>query len=340
MSKTITINDIAEHLGMSRNTVSKALNGKSVPIKTKQLIIRTATEMGYKSFQSISSFQGELKGKKILIVSSNMLLNISFHINVMRGIEIALSENNMELLQYTVSSSASPEDISNYIKQFKVDGILCIEFFDKANIEEVLKLNLPTVFLDFTFSEDIKSENNFDIILMENFSSIKNFCISLIQQNRCKSFGFVGDYKNCLSFYERFMGMREALFLKNIPYREENNILCDNDLPYNDIKKLAAQIKKAKLPDCFVCANDFIARMTIMALNHLNIDVPSKIKVIGFENSTESKTNKPSMTTVNVDKFAMGKEIVGLLKQRMNSREENCHIVYIKNSVIERESTR
>ena len=35
MSDTIKISDIAEKLGISRNTVSKALNGKYVPEKTK-----------------------------------------------------------------------------------------------------------------------------------------------------------------------------------------------------------------------------------------------------------------------------------------------------------------
>ena len=34
MSKTITINDIAEQLNLSRNTVSKALNVKYGPEKT------------------------------------------------------------------------------------------------------------------------------------------------------------------------------------------------------------------------------------------------------------------------------------------------------------------
>ena len=55
MKKSLTIADIADALHLSRNTVSKALNGKHVSPKTKQLILDTAVQMGYKSFDLISS---------------------------------------------------------------------------------------------------------------------------------------------------------------------------------------------------------------------------------------------------------------------------------------------
>ena len=50
MSDTIKISDIAEKLGISRNTVSKALNGKYVPEKTKIAVLNAASELGYKNF--------------------------------------------------------------------------------------------------------------------------------------------------------------------------------------------------------------------------------------------------------------------------------------------------
>ena len=50
--KSVRINDIARELGLSRNTVSKVLNGKSVPEKTRKLVLAKAAELNYKQLSS------------------------------------------------------------------------------------------------------------------------------------------------------------------------------------------------------------------------------------------------------------------------------------------------
>lgn len=45
-----TIQNIADHLGLSRNTVSKALkNSSEVSENTRNLVIKTASKLGYKN---------------------------------------------------------------------------------------------------------------------------------------------------------------------------------------------------------------------------------------------------------------------------------------------------
>ena len=47
----VTIQDIAKELNLSRNTVSKAINNTGILAEsTKQLILKKAAEMGYKTF--------------------------------------------------------------------------------------------------------------------------------------------------------------------------------------------------------------------------------------------------------------------------------------------------
>ena len=90
--------------------------------------------------------------------------------------------------------------------------------------------------MDTVFS-DVDSNYNYDIVMMENIHSVKSYCLKLIDEGGCRSFGFVGYYKNCLSFYERYLGMRDAMFLRDIPYDPANNILADNALPDNNSEK-------------------------------------------------------------------------------------------------------
>ena len=338
MSDTIKISDIAEKLGISRNTVSKALNGKYVPEKTKIAVLNAASELGYKNFPKMRDSYAALANKKILLLSTKMLMNIPFHIYVLKSIEAELSKLNVSLLRYTLSSSAHFENLKNYINKFKVDGIMCMEFFDADLIQQVKSLDLPIVFMDTVFS-DVDSNYNYDIVMMENIHSVKSYCLKLIDEGGCRSFGFVGYYKNCLSFYERYLGMRDAMFLRDIPYDPANNILADNALPYNNIEKFSGLISKATLPDCFICANDYIALLTLEALKVLDISVPEKIKVVGFENSSGSKYSTPTLSTINVDKTALGKELVQTLINQMLSPSKHPKFSYINCKPVPREST-
>ena len=55
MGKRITIQDIADSLGVSRNTVSKAINNTGVLADaTRDKILQKAAELGYKQFSYLS----------------------------------------------------------------------------------------------------------------------------------------------------------------------------------------------------------------------------------------------------------------------------------------------
>ena len=65
MEKKITIQDIADALGLSRNTVSKALNNTGVLAEdTRQKILEKAAEMGYRRVIYISDPSPAEKKKK------------------------------------------------------------------------------------------------------------------------------------------------------------------------------------------------------------------------------------------------------------------------------------
>ena len=55
MSKKVTIQDIADALGISRNTVSKAINNSDgLADSTREKILQKAIEMGYKQFSYVA----------------------------------------------------------------------------------------------------------------------------------------------------------------------------------------------------------------------------------------------------------------------------------------------
>lgn len=338
MKNNVTIQDIADALGMSRNTVSKALNGKHVPIKTRNAVIAAAIEMGYKGYKLAAASDGSLGHRRFVILSTRLLMNISFFISVLKGIEESMTEYDIDFVQFSITNSASFTKFKRYLADAKVDGIICMEFFEPAYIAELVEQGIPLIFFDFPLYHSAL-RGSYDIVLPESQEAIKNFCMQLIQDDNCKTFGFVGDYLHCRSFYERFVGMKEALFLSGLPVDLQYSILEADSMPYTTEKLAEALDSLPALPDCFIAANDSIALNLIAALKSRKIHIPKDVKVVGFDNNPSAKHVSPLLTSFNVDKISLGRKLTTLLLERVTNPAQANQIIHINSKVIIRSST-
>ena len=94
-----------------------------------------------------------------------------------------------------------------------------------------------------------------------------------------------------------------------------------------------------KLPDVFICVNDFIAIDVLQVFRKLNISVPDDVYLCGFDDSPESKIVTPSLTTIHIHCQIMGYSAVQLLVSRINEPSLNFRTVYTETSMKYREST-
>jgi LacI family transcriptional regulator len=338
MKNSVTIQDLANALGMSRNTVSKALNGQHVPAKTRNAVINAAIEMGYKGYKLAANSEVSLGQKRFLILSSQLLMKYNYYVHVLRGIEESLTDYDIELVQFSITNPASFSKFKRYLSDYKVDGIICIEFFEPQYIAELLEMGLALIFLDFPLYTTAL-RGHYDIILPESFEAVKGLCMQMIREENCKTFGFVGDYLHCQSFYERFTGMKEALFLSGLPVDLQYSILNDDSTPYEPQTLAEAISALPALPDCFVAANDSIALSMLTALKSLKIHVPKDVKVVGFDNISDAKLSSPPLTTFNVNKHALGKRLVSILLDRISNPTQANQLIYIASKNIIRSST-
>lgn len=337
MKKMVTIADIANALGLSRNTVSKALNGQHVMPKTRQLVINTAISMGYKSFDVISTNK-DMGQKRILILSSVPLLSSNYYIYLLKGISSEAERRGFEVMQYFFRPHSNFGALKSYIAQIEINGIICIEFFNEKMVAEITSLNIPTVFLDYPTYE-CNLSGNFDVLLSESIISVSNACKLMIDKG-IRLFSFIGNPENCRSFYERYLGMREALYRNKLPFAEENNITDSNLSVYNEVNILAKRISALPVfPECFVCSNDYIALKVLEALKLLKKANFNRVNVIGFDNGPESKLSSPKLSTVNIDKATLGSNAVHILAERMANKKSPCKIIYTGTNFISRETT-
>lgn len=335
MEKRVTIQDIADALNLSKNTVSKALNkGDSVPPATRDKVLNKAAELNYKGYGLTGDIQLTQLNKNIMLLNKGDIFNVDFFSRIMNGVANKVSENKFNLLVSMVNESeiASIKIPPNITKD-KVDGIICIEIFDIQYINALLSLGIPIVFIDFHYNyENIKG--NYDVVMMENETKIYTIVNKMIY-NGCKHIGFIGDYKHCRSFYERWLGFCHSLYENKIQNSNDLNILTKNAPYYQNSDWILSQLKqKHILPDAFVCANDSIAKPLAEALNKLEMHIPSDIKISGFDDDPSVASIISQITTVRIYKAEIGICAAETLFSRIKNPNKQNQIIYINTEII------
>lgn len=344
MKHKVTIQDIADALNISRNTVSKAINGTGIVSKeTKIKIFNKASELGYKQFAMLSQNLTETittqPNYEIALFSHSVLNTSHFSSPLLHTFQEHISTLGYRLSMYTIRNDFMYQcELPLNFNYASTKGIIVIEMFNEKYTEFLCDLEIPTLFID-TYANTKGKTIRSDIMYMENSGSSYQMTLSLIT-NGLKKIGFVGDYLHCHSFYERWCGYRYAMQDSSLDNYKDFCILENDNLPYYNPELLVSKIKALPtLPEAFVCANDYIAIDVIRALKSINLVIPKDVKICGFDNSTESRIIEPPITTADIPGDSMGHFAAEILLSRMQHPELSYRTTYVQTQIITRLST-
>ena len=354
MADRITIQDIADALGVSRNTVSKAINNTGILADaTREKVLKKAMEMGYKQFSYVTALDAlkqetetikTAPGKEIALLTTGFLGESHFSPTMLDHFQRELSQMGYSLSMHRIL----PEELKagRLPSSFNTDrtsGILCFEMFDHAYSQMLCTLEIPLLFVDspvIGMGTTLKA----DCLYMDNQSGIFSFVREMVRRGK-KRIGFIGEFLHCQSFFERYMAFRNIMYLQGLPYSEEHCLIYNKEgveFPSSDDYKdyLTQALGKLKdLPDVFICANDFVAIDTISVLRKLGYSVPEDVYLCGFDDSPESKIITPALTTIHIHSQIMGYAAVHLLISRIEEPSLNYRSLYTETDLIYREST-
>ena len=344
MSKKVTIQDMADALGISRNTVSKAINNtEGLADATREKILQKAVEMGYKQF----SYAGTLE--EIAAPSPDIRAGYQGEIALLTGAFLSHShfatlmldkfQSGISLLGYTMNTHRVTEsDIANKtlppsVHMEQVKAILCVEMFNWDYDEMLCNLGIPVLFVDGPARVGGRSLPA-DQLYMDNATAVTQFVNDMLRQGKTR-IGFVGEYKHCQSFYERYIAYYLAMAMAGHPAEEKYLFRC------NHLKELLEQYGAAtELPEVLICANDFVAVDVIQWLEKLGKRVPEDVLVCGFDDAAESRLSRPPLTTVHIHTQIIAYSAVHLLMARIKEPSLDFRTVHTETELIYRESTK
>ena len=372
MRERVTIQDIASALGLSRNTVSKAINNTGpVADSTRAAVLKKAAEMGYKQFSYLKvSAPGQAGDSFLMNLSMNPMAdpdNRDFRPPSSGPTEIAflttgrldnshfgspmldLICHEMSLVGYSVTIyRLLPADIAalrvpDGIRPTRTAGIICAELLDRNYCRMAADLGYPILFVDFPVYTD-EDTPDADILLMDNEKCIASF-IRQMKEKGYTRFGFMGDKFHCRSFFERYRGYRNALEIYGLTYDPAICLEERYESPeFDDYETFILHLKNRlqampALPDAFICANDFNALDLITALRGLGKRIPEDVMILGFDDSPESRIITPTMSTVHIHSQAMGILAVRMLLSRIKEPDMYSYTIHAETTLVLRAST-
>ena len=343
--KKVTLQDIADELGISRNTVSKAMNNsEGIAASTRDKILQKAVEMGYKQFSYVNSlleskdmtslpasqqYQGE-----IALMTSSFLSQSHFASTMLDKFQREISQAGYTMNTHRVTKENLRTMTFPYtFRKDLVKAVICIEMFDFDYDTMICDLDVPVLFVDGPVKRDGYSLPA-DQLYMDNTTEITRFVNIMLAAGKTR-IGFVGNYNHCQSFYERYTAFRVAMLMADVPV-DERHVFCTNRV--EEIIESIADLEE--LPEVFICANDFIAGDLVRDLFSIGKSVPEDVLILGFDNSPESRYFRPALSTVHIHTQVMAFAAMQLLISRRHEPSLDARIVHTETELILRDSTR
>ncbi|WP_417942582.1 LacI family DNA-binding transcriptional regulator [Flavobacterium sp. RS13.1] len=337
--KETTLKEIADILGISITTVSKALkNYPDVSEKTKKAVLTLAKDLHY----TPNSFAVNLRTKESKTIGL-IIPEVVHHFfsGVVNGIIDQAEKNGylVIILQSNESLELEKKQVALLLSK-RVDGIimsLSNESNNDPHITEIIDKEIPFVQFD-KIAKLIPSSK----VIINDRKAAQEAVQHLIDIG-CKKIAHIRGLENPQNSIDRFMGYKMALEKNGIPF-DPGLVYACKSITFEQGVEFAKQIlEEDKEIDGIFVITDLVAIGVLAHFNQEGIKVPEDIAVIGFSNWLVSQVITPKLSTVNQPSYDMGVAAFTLLLEEILSRKEGKvfkpKIVELETEVIVREST-
>lgn len=313
----VTIKDIAKEVGVSYQTVSKALRGKGViNEETAEKIKKIAKEKGY-----VPNFAA-----RVMTTNKSQLLAIflpqiasSFYHKFLQGIENLANKYGYSILLYLFKDT-NIEDKLETILSYHVEGIIIFENYFSAEILKTFKAhNIPLLFVNST---NIPPDANH--IAIDAHYGIRMAFEHLYQLNHRNILFALSDHE---AEMKRIDDIKQ--FTAEYGINVTSKIYCDNYSSAEVFKNFDVKDLQKNIT-AIIGTSDYIALPIMSRLQEQHIAIPDDISIVGFDDLEFSEFLFPPLTTVEQPKKEFGEKIIHTLFGLMRGESNQSIVIFPK----------
>lgn len=331
MARGIRMADIAEQLGVSTVTVSKALgNQRGVSDELREKIKATAEEMGYEF--PVSYRNRERKGYSIgvLVAATYIEKYATFYWEFYQLLLTAAAKSSSFVMLEVLSQEAERElqDIL-LIREERIDGLIILGRLSSEYLRHIKEeCQIPTVYLDF-YDNQVEE----DCIISNSFYGAYKLTNYLFQMGH-EEIAYVGTVLTTDSITDRYLGYQKAMMEHGREVRQDW-IIKDRD----DVRRMYDQVTlPQELPTAFFCNSDLTASRVIKALQERGIRVPEDVSVAGYDDYLYPGVCDTPLTTYSVNMERMAEEGIETLVKKIDGEPYRKGIHVVEGKLVERAS--
>lgn len=313
----VTVRDIAQAAGVSIGTVSRALkNQRGLSDDTRKLVRDVARRLGYDAGRLRSA-----KARRLVFMvhrhHSSFSLN-PFFSQVMHGVEEACRAVDVVP---TVLSAGPADPLRHLLRLHEPDAVLAAGFFETELIELLRGTDLPLALVDLWMPgcRSVNPDN-----AQGGFLATRH----LLGLGR-RRIAFLAGSLAHFSIRERERGYRRALYEAGQPADPDLEVMAPPGLDTAQGAEAAMRqlLKLRPRPDAVFAYNDAAALAALRVCQSAGLRVPDDIAFVGFDDIAAASQGSLGLSTLRVDKEALGRTGVDLVMHGDDMPQEIVHAV-------------
>ncbi|ANU11209.1 hypothetical protein BBH88_13350 [Planococcus antarcticus DSM 14505] len=291
MKKSINAYDVAKKAGVSQSTVSRVLNDyQFIKKETKEKVLKAIEELEFTRDEIARSLANRETRTIGLIVGD---ITNAFFSESAKVITRIAQENDYNVI--LCNTNHDEESLVQYIDSLKgqrVDGII-IAGADKDNkkIRELFDQHFPVILYNSIIEHD-----KANYVAVNNYQGAR-LAVEHLYELGHRDIGYIAGPEKYVTTHLRNIGFESALTHYNLKLNP--NFVYTDEFLYEKVyaftKKLLRQPER---PSCLFVASDQMALAVLDAASSENIEIPSQLSVIGFDNISLAGNSYIGLSTV------------------------------------------
>lgn len=330
----ITIKDIARELGVSINTVSRALNNKpDVSDETRQRVLDTADRLGYVPNTLARSLVAGETCTLGLICSD--LVN-PFYARIAQGVEeTARADGYTTIIASTNEENDAERRAVNLMRSKRVDGMLISPTqLSYEHIARLIQEHIPFILVNRHIDEFQTG-----YVVNNNQHGAYQAVQHLVSLGHRRIAHITGPIR-ISSVKERISGYVQALENNGIPFDE--SLVIHSDLTLESAYQIVFKLLRAEnRPSAIFTYSDHLAIGAIKAIRELKLSIPGDISLVGYDDIEYAQFLDVPLTTVRQPMYEIGQRAVFHLLEMIRLEEftPEQHQEILEPELVIREST-
>lgn len=309
----LTVGAIADELGVSKTTVSRALSGKGrISRETRDRVEEYVRRAGYEAAGSINKLEHRPTNNLALVIPFHFVqLDLPFLRKCMGGVCRMADQRGYDILLCYADSSNTAQ-LERQLAANKVDGVILSRTLVKDPCRDLVQeYGVPYVALGHLEDKTILQMDD------NNIEAARELTRLLLQMGIRRIF-YLGSRPEYTVNIDRMAGFRQAM--------EEYGLDVGPEMTFSGLNTEERRLDALEealehQPECLLCGDDSLAFDILMDLRQRGISVPDQIRLASLYDSEILLNTTPSITAVQFDAAALGTAACRLLLDSMAGRE-------------------